>query len=124
MADGGVPGGTRGDSGRRRLWRLSVKVHQTDAQAILLLTGRLGHSTAPELESAMRPLLAAGVVNMILDLSCVDYLSSAALDTLERMSRDLASRGGRLILRAPADPVRIALELSGSLLPHIETDPV
>jgi anti-anti-sigma factor len=72
----------------------------------------------------MRPLLAAGVMNVVLDLSCVDYLSSAALETLERMSRDLASTGGRLILRAPADPVRIALELSGSLLPHIETDPV
>jgi anti-anti-sigma regulatory factor len=65
-------------------------------------------------------LLSEGVLDLVLDLSCVDYLSSAALEALERLSRDLAGKGGRLILRAPADPVRIALELSGGLLPCVE----
>jgi anti-anti-sigma regulatory factor len=60
------------------------------------------------------------VLDLVLDLSCVDYLSSAALESLERMAQDLAGKGGRLTLRAPADPVRMALELSGRLLSQIE----
>lgn len=87
---------------------------------MLLLNGRLGHSTVSQLESAASPLLSEGVLNLVLDLSCVDYLSSAALECLERLSKELADRGGRLILRAPADPVRIALELSGGLVKDIE----
>jgi len=120
VADGGVPDGAGGVGGRGRLWSLSVTVRRVDGRAILLLNGRLGHSTVPELESVARPLLADGVLDLVLDLSCVDYLSSAALEALERLSRDLAGKGGRLTLRAPADPVRIALELAGGLLPCVE----
>jgi len=120
VADGGVPEGARGVGGRGRLWRLSVSLRRADGQAILLLDGRLGHSTVSELESAARPLLSEGVLDLVLDLSCVDYLSSAALEALERLSRDLAGKGGRLTLRAPADPVRIVLELSGGLLSCVE----
>lgn len=120
MADGGGPRPPRGDGGRGMRWRLSISLCRTDGQAILLLDGRLGHSTVPELQAAARPLLSEGVPDLVLDLSCVDYLSSAALEAIEEMSRDLAARGGRLTLRAPADPVRIALELSGDLLPHID----
>jgi len=120
MADGGGPRPPRGDGGRGMRWRLSIRLCRTDGQAILLLDGRLGHSTVPELQAAARPLLSEGVPHLVLDLSCVDYLSSAALEAIEEMSRDLAGKGGRLTLRAPADPVRIALELSGDLLPHID----
>src|SRR5262245_48144356 len=119
-ADGGLTPGSRRDGGRGRRWKLTVTLRRTDAQAILLLNGRLGHSTVSELEAAVGPLLSEGLLDLVLDLSCVDYLSSAALEALERMSRDLNGRGGRLALRAPADPVRIALELSGALLAHIE----
>jgi len=101
-------------------WRLSIRLCRTDGQAILLLDGRLGHSTVPELRAAAGPLLLEGVPDLVLDLSCVDYLSSAALGAIEQMARDLAGRGARLTLRSPADPVRIALELSGDLLSHID----
>lgn len=120
VADGGAPTGPRRDSGRGRRWRLSISLCRSDRQAILLLNRRLGHSTVAELESAARPLLSEGVLDLVFDLSCVDYLSSAALESLERMSENLAGKGGRLTLRAPADPVRIALELSGRLLLQIE----
>jgi anti-anti-sigma factor len=120
VADGGGPDRTRGVGGRGRLWSLSVTLRRADRQAILLLNGRLWYSTVSELESAARPLLSEGVLDLVLDLSCVDYLSSAALEAIERLSRDLSAKGGCLTLRAPADPVRIVLELSGGLLAHIE----
>jgi len=86
----------------------------------LLLEGRLGHTTAPELETAARQLLAGGCTRLVLDLSRVDYLSSAALQILERLSTELSGRNGHLTLRAPAEPVRVALELSGALSERIE----
>jgi anti-anti-sigma factor len=121
--DRGATVGSRDDRRRGRLWRLSVTCSRSESHAILLLEGRLGHSTASELKAAAGPLVAEGVSNLVLDLSRVDYLSSAALQILERLSLDLEVQGGRLTLRAPADPVRVALELFGALTAAIESTP-
>lgn len=123
MADGSGGVAAKKDARRGRLWGLSVAQRRTENEAILLLEGRLGHTTVPELEAAARQLIADGVSNLVLDLSQVDYLSSAALGVIERLSGDLGGRGGRLTLRDPAVPVRVALELSGDLVRHIESKP-
>jgi anti-anti-sigma factor len=97
-------------------------VHRrTDNEAILLLTGRLGRTTAAEFEAATRQVLKEGATRVVLDLSQVDYLSGAALRIIEQLSGELAGKGGRLVLRDPAVPVRLALELSGSLAECIES---
>lgn len=117
VAESGVTSGIKNN----RIWRLVVAQRLTDAEAILLLTGRLGHTTAAELEAASRRLLNEGAASLVLDLSQVDYLSGAALAALERLSTEIAGKGGRLVLRNPAIPVRVTLELSGSLAEHIES---
>jgi anti-anti-sigma factor len=121
MADTGEAAKTTKDARRGRLWGLSMAQRRAENEAILLLVGRLGHTTVPELEAAARQLIADGVSNLVLDLSRVDYLSSAALGVIERLAGDLAGKGGRLTLRDPAVPVRVTLELSGDLVRHIES---
>ena len=80
----------------------------------------MGVPTAAEFEAASRQVLNEGATKVVLDLSQVDYLSGAALSIIEQLSDELAGKGGRLVLRDPAVPVRLALELSGSLAEHIE----
>ena len=52
---------------------------------------------------------------MVIDLSGVDYLSSAALKVFKALADRLSEKGGRLRLRAPSVAARLALELSGLL---------
>ena len=50
-----------------------------------------------------------------------DYLSSAGLRVIEALAADRSARGGRVTLRAPSIPVRLALELAGHL--NLVTEP-
>ena len=101
--------------GRRRLWRLTTTTAEEGGTTVLFLEGRLSHATAAELMAAARPIVAAGALDLVVDLSGVDYLSSAALKVLENLAAGQSSRGGRLTLRAPPPAARFSLELSGDL---------
>ena len=100
---------------RRRLWRLHTSISVEQATAILFVEGRLGHATTAELETVVGQLLATAPTDVIIDLSGVDYLSSAALKVFEALSERQSEGGGRLTLRAPSVAARLALELSGLL---------
>jgi anti-anti-sigma factor len=84
----------------------------------LLLEGRLGHTTAGELEAVTKRLVDQGVSTLVLDLAGVDYISSGALDVLGWLETHLGSRRGRLILRNPSVSARLALDLAGMLPPE------
>jgi anti-sigma B factor antagonist len=100
---------------RRRLWRLHTSIAVEQATAVLSVEGRLGHAATAELETAVDQLLATAPTDVIIDLSGVDYLSSAALKVFEALSDRQLQGGGRLTLRAPSVAARLALELSGLL---------
>jgi anti-anti-sigma factor len=110
---------------RRRLWRLHRKVSVEQGVTILSLEGRLGHDAAGELETVAGQLLAAAPTDLVIDLSGVDYLSSAALNVFKALSEGQSGRGGRLALRSPSAAARLALELSGllALVDQAETTP-
>ena len=81
---------------------------------MLFVEGRLGHDAAAELETAVQPS-PNGVSDFVIDLSGVDYISSAALKVFHSIADRQAKNGGRLRLRAPSVAARFALELSGLL---------
>ena len=74
----------------------------------------MGHAAAGELESVMGQC-PIGVEKVIIDLSGVDYLSSAVLKLFKARAELQAHKGGRLLLRAPSIAARLALDLSGLL---------
>jgi anti-anti-sigma factor len=77
--------------------------------------GRLGHAAAAELESVVTRHAIDPSASVVIDLSRVDYLSSAALKVFESVSLRQSEGGGALRLRAPSVAARLALELSGLL---------
>lgn len=102
-------------AGGRRLWRLTSSTVVENGTTVLILEGRLGQATAGKLMAEAGPLVADGALDLVIDLSGVDYLSSAALQVLESLAARQSSRGGRLTLRAPSPAARLSLELSGRL---------
>ena len=94
---------------------MHTKVAEETGIPVLFVGGRLDHASAAELQIVIgkHPSDAAGTVTV--DLSEVDYLSSAALKVFEALAARRSEGGGRLLLRSPSTAARLALELSGLL---------
>jgi anti-anti-sigma factor len=99
----------------RRLWRLHTKTTVSAEVPVLFVHGRLDHATSSELEAAVSRQTPDKGGDIHIDLSGVDYLSSAGLKVFERLSSRLSQNGGRLRLRAPSVAARLALEFAGLL---------
>ncbi len=98
-----------------RLWKLSTRSSVENGANVLILEGRLGHTSAGELRAAADAALAPGANDLVLDLSGVDYVSSAAIKVLESLAAEQASRGHALLVREPSPAARLSIELSGLL---------
>lgn len=99
-------------------WRVRIVEEQSGGIRVLIVAGRLGSRAAGDL---------ADVINrqgsrLIVDLSGVDYISSAGLNLLDGAARQCQAGGGAVVLAGVSEPVRIALDLAG-LLDRVATAP-
>ena len=97
----------------RRLWRVVTKTSIEGGSPVLFVEGRLGHVAAAELEAAVNRHLSDAADDVIIDMSGVDYVSSAPLKLFAALADRVSEKGGRLRLRAPSVSARLALELAG-----------
>jgi anti-anti-sigma factor len=80
---------------------------------ILAVSGRVDAERAPELEEAGRRILAEDCSKLVIDLSAVEYLSSAGLCSLLNLVKLAKTRHCSLVLCGPNPTVRQVLKLSG-----------
>jgi anti-sigma B factor antagonist len=80
---------------------------------VLTASGRIDSATAAEFEAAARQLVSKGKVNLVFDLSGVDFLSSAGLRVLVTTRKEVKAAGGDLALANPSDRVKETLEVAG-----------
>ncbi len=80
---------------------------------VLSVAGRVDSHTSPELDAAFQQLLGQGAVWLELDMSCIQYLSSAGLRVLLATLKKVRAGSGELRLRAPQENVQEVLDLSG-----------
>lgn len=82
------------------------------------LTGRLDTDTAPELDDVLNDLLShAGTMQLVFDLSALDYLSSAGIRCFIRARKALERRGGKVTLVNPQPAVRKVLDIVKAIPP-------
>src|SRR4051794_15202712 len=79
----------------------------------LTLSLRLDAAGAEKLREALAPAQLEGVRHVLLDLTDVPYLSSAALRVFLTTHKLLRARGGGLTLVAVSDYCRSVLEIAG-----------
>jgi anti-sigma B factor antagonist len=82
--------------------------------AVARLEGSLDGKTAPEVREQLRPFLAANS-KLILDLTKVDYMSSAGLRLLLLLYRELAAQKGKIVLIGVSDNIRTVMSHTGFL---------
>jgi anti-anti-sigma factor len=80
---------------------------------VLTITGRIDSATARDFESELNSLTEKGKNNLVLDLSDVDFISSAGLRVLVTTRKAVRSAGGDLVMANPSDRVIETLEIAG-----------
>ena len=71
---------------------MTIKKTITDASAALEIIGRLDTTTAPELEATIDGY-AAGIKELVLDCSALEYVSSAGLRVILKAQKLMNAQG-------------------------------
>ncbi len=92
---------------------LEITTQEMKRVDLITVSGRVDSSTAPELEEALQGRLDDGRHNLVLDLSDVNYLSSAGLRAMVSALRACKKKGGDVRVANPSERVEEVLELAG-----------
>jgi|SRR5687767_2893821 anti-sigma B factor antagonist len=92
---------------------VDIQVSGRDQVTLVEVQGRVDSMTANSLGEALNRELDNGNVHMVLDLSSVDYMSSAGLREIVTALKKAKRGSGDLRLAQPSDRVREVLEMAG-----------
>jgi anti-anti-sigma factor len=99
---------------------MQIERHFTDGVLTLAPGGRVDSTTSPALEEALTA--AASERRLIVDLSGVEYMSSAGLRVLLVTAKRMRAASAALVLCGLTDPVKQVFELAG-FLPLFAVEP-
>lgn len=87
---------------------------QSDDVGVVRLTGRLDSGTSPSAEERFTQLLAGGgAPRLVVDLSGLEYISSAGLRVLLVVAKKIQQASGKVVLFGLAPNVREVFAISG-----------
>ncbi|MCR4818800.1 MAG: STAS domain-containing protein [Fretibacterium sp.] len=90
---------------------MKINKTQNGAELTVSLEGQLDTTTAPELESALEGL--GGVTSLVIDITKLDYISSAGLRVLLVAQKNLEKNGGSLTVVGVNEDVKEIFEVTG-----------
>jgi anti-sigma B factor antagonist len=93
------------------LWRFSVAHEVAGNLAIVTAAGRLNRAAADQLEAELNQVVTAPQV--VLDLSGIDYASSAALAVLTRFLDRREREAESVVLCGAGEALGLTLDLAG-----------
>jgi anti-sigma B factor antagonist len=92
---------------------LVINVSGMDNSSVVEVNGRVDSMSANQLGDALSNVIDDGHVKLVLDLSGVEYMSSAGLREIVTALKKVKRASGDLRLAQPSDRVREVLEMAG-----------
>ena len=92
---------------------MDISVESFKSVDLVSVTGRVDSTTAPSFSEALQQITDSGRYKIVVDLSGVDYMSSAGLRALVGTLRSCKGRFGDCKIAAPSGRVREVLDLAG-----------
>lgn len=92
---------------------LTITQHEQDQRPVLVLSGELDASTAPQLANLALGVVEEGARDLMIDASGLSFCDAGGLSVFVQISTRLRARAGRLALVAPSLHVRQALAAGG-----------
>ena len=93
--------------------QLSITVESLKRVELFTIAGRIDSSNANELDDALKEATNNGRHNLVLELSGVSYMSSAALRAMVSAMRECKKRNGAVKLANVSERVAEVLSLAG-----------
>lgn len=90
---------------------MDIKKEQNGKELTIFIIGRLDTTTAPQLEAELK-LSINGVEKLILDLSELEYLSSAGLRVL-LSAQKVMNKQGEMVVRNVNETINEIFEVTG-----------
>ena len=91
---------------------MEITITQDGNKATLVLDGKLSVATSPDLDTTINGL-PESTSNFVIDLSKLDYISSAGLRVLVSTEKLAARRGGSMTLLHPNEEDSEVFEMTG-----------
>lgn len=104
------------------MWALKIGREGGAGAAVLSVTGRVGHASAKFFMEALREAVSSAQEGIVVDLSAVDYVSSAGIRALADATGQATRVGLGMTVCGLQEPVRLAMDLAGRL-PELAVEP-
>ena len=91
---------------------MNLDVSTNGNTAKIVISGKLSVATSPDLEEAVQGL-PENVSEITMDLTNLEYISSAGLRVLVSTQKLVTARNGNLVLEHPCDEVSEVFEMTG-----------
>lgn len=92
---------------------LEISVENYKRAALVKVSGRVDSSNAAEFDTALKEIINEGQHNIVVEMSDVNYMSSAGLRAIVAAHRESRKRNGDVRLAVPSERVSEVLSLAG-----------
>jgi len=92
---------------------MKIEVQSLKRVELITVVGRIDSSNASDFESALKELTEKGEYQLVLNMSGVEYTSSAGLRAMVSTLRECKKHNGDLRLSDPSPRVKEVLDLAG-----------
>jgi anti-anti-sigma factor len=101
---------------------MDIDISRSDGKIVMSLKGRMDAVSSPDFDRAVEELMANGERYFMINLSDLEYISSAGLQSLLATAKRLEQIEGEISLSHLKEAVREVFEISGfdTLFPILE----
>ena len=92
---------------------MKVEITQKDKNVMVSLEGRLDTVTSTEFDKQIAPFYRFPGIELILDCSAMEYISSAGLRVVLMAHKYLTANAGRFVIRNLSKEVRSVFDMTG-----------
>lgn len=92
---------------------MKIEITQTNESVVAAIAGRLDTVTSSEFEKTLAPYFSSPGLELVLDCTAMEYISSAGLRVVLMAHKCLAANGGRFIVRNLSKEVRSIFDMIG-----------
>ena len=92
---------------------MKIDITQNNNSITVAVAGRLDTVTASEFEQEIKPFFSAQGLELVMDCSAMEYISSAGLRVVLMAHKSITANGGRFAVRNLINEVRSVFDLTG-----------
>ncbi len=92
---------------------MEIEIKKEQETVVVSVKGRMDAVTSPEFEKNLTALISTGENKFLINLSQLEYISSAGLRSILLIAKQLKTRDGKIVFSGLQVPVKDVFDISG-----------